>query len=113
MSSLVIVEICWRLTDLHSVSSNAHRRGQNEKLETTENYWKRFEDKEDYDRQIGEDTLWSWQPYGASKLANILHMRHAAIVDPDVSFFSLHPGVVSTELARHWQKESPMFFTLG
>ena len=78
-----------------------------------ESYWSRFENKEDYDKQIGEDTLKSWYPYGASKLANLLHMRDAATIDPEVSFFSLHPGMVSTELARHWQNESPILFTLG
>jgi len=91
-----------------SVSSMAHQMGKNETF-----YWRRFENAEAYTKEIGVDTMYSWEPYGASKLANLLHMRHAAKLDPKVSFFSLHPGVVKTELARSWQAASPIMFTLA
>jgi NAD(P)-dependent dehydrogenase (short-subunit alcohol dehydrogenase family) len=89
-----------------SVSSMAHQMSKNESI-----YWRKFENEEAYTKEIGIDTMSSWEPYGASKLANFFHMRHAAKLDPKVSFFSLHPGVVKTELARSWQASSPILFT--
>ena len=71
----------------HSVSSMAHQFGKNE---TT--YWRKFENTEAYQKEIGVDTMYNLEPYCASKLANLLHMRHAAKLDPKVSFYSLHPG---------------------
>ena len=75
---------------MYSVSSMAHQMSKNETI-----YWRKFENDEMYKNEIGIDTLQSWEPYGASKLANLLHMRHAAKLDPKVSFFSLHPGMIS------------------
>ena len=72
-----------------SVSSMAHQMSKNESI-----YWRKFENDEMYKKEIGIDTMHSWEPYGASKLANLLHMRHAAKLDPKVSFFSLHPGKI-------------------
>jgi len=45
--------------------------------------------------------------YAQSKLANILFTNelHKRLEGSNVSVFSLHPGVIKTELARHWQKE--------
>ena len=65
----------------------AHQMSKNETV-----YWQTFDNEESYKTEVGVDTLASWEPYGASKLANLLHMRHAAKLDPEVSFFSLHPG---------------------
>ena len=67
----------------------AHQMSKNETI-----YWRKFENDDMYKKEIGIDTLQSWEPYGASKLANLLHMRHAAKLDPKVSFFSLHPGMI-------------------
>ncbi|KAK9813700.1 hypothetical protein WJX73_004097 [Symbiochloris irregularis] len=43
-----------------------------------------------------------WSAYGQSKLANVLFAKQLATRTPDhVSVFSLHPGLVKTELGRH------------
>ena len=70
----------------HSVSSMTHQFSKNE------TYWRKFENTEAYQKEIGVGTMYNLEPYGASKLANLLHMRHAAKLDPKVSFYSLHPG---------------------
>jgi len=56
------------------------------------------------------DPLTTWEPYGESKLANVCHMHHLAKLKPNIGCFSLHPGVVQTELARDWAKSRPIFF---
>jgi len=45
----------------------------------------------------------SWGAYGASKLANILFVKGLAarLAGSQVSAYSLHPGVISTNLQRH------------
>ena len=84
---MLSADFWFKVETLSLVSSMAHQMGKNETF-----YWRRFENKEAYTKEIGVDTMYSWEPYGASKLANLLHMRHAAKLDPNVSFFSLHPG---------------------
>jgi len=57
----------------------------------------------DFD-QINNETAYSpYYAYGTSKLANVLFSRelHQRLKDTSVSVFSLHPGAVNTELARH------------
>ena len=44
------------------------------------------------------DPAGSFVPYGESKLANICHMQKLAKLKPNIGCFSLHPGVVKTEL---------------
>ena len=56
------------------------------------------------------DPLATWEPYGESKLANICHIEELARLKPKIGFFSLHPGVVQTELARDWAASRPIFF---
>ena len=34
-------------------------------------------------------------------------MRHAARLAPEISFYSVHPGMVKTELGRYWREEAP------
>jgi len=38
--------------------------------------------------------------YGESKLATALHMRKCAELNKKVRFFSVHPGIVHTELSN-------------
>jgi len=42
--------------------------------------------------------------YGQSKLANVLHANALSrrLKDENISVYSLHPGVVVTDLFRHW-----------
>lgn len=42
----------------------------------------------------------TWQRYGQSKLANILHAKALAKRYPDLVCVSIHPGAVQTELTR-------------
>ena len=50
--------------------------------------------------------------YGKSKLANVLFSRelHKRLLGSNVSVFSLHPGSVTTELARHLLGDIAEFF---
>jgi len=40
-------------------------------------------------------------------------MRHLALLKPDLRCFSVHPGVVKTELSRYWKDNSFMFSILS
>ena len=78
-----------------TVSSLAHRRG--------EMYW--------------DDINWESTPYssvkayGQSKLANILFTRELAkrLEGSGVNAYSLHPGVIATELGRHIEDSLGIF----
>ena len=47
-----------------------------------------------------KDPAVSFVPYGESKLANICHMMELAELKPNIGCFSLHPGLVKTELGK-------------
>jgi len=56
------------------------------------------------DLQASKGRYSAWGAYGASKLANILHVTHLASITPPAARLTAtacHPGVVRTELARH------------
>ena len=69
-----------------NVSSTAHHRGNI-----------------DLDNLNSEKSYTPWKAYGTSKLANILFTRSLAkqLKGTGVTANVLHPGVISTELARH------------
>ena len=59
-----------------------------------------------------ENTQYSAQAaYGQSKLANILFTRELAnrLKGTGVNAYSLHPGVIATELGRHIEKQLGIF----
>ena len=70
-----------------TVSSLAHRRG--------EMYW----DDINWETNVYD----SVKAYGQSKLANVLFTRELAhrLEGSGVNVYSLHPGVIATELGRH------------
>ncbi|MCB9675202.1 MAG: SDR family NAD(P)-dependent oxidoreductase [Alphaproteobacteria bacterium] len=47
-----------------------------------------------------------WASYGQSKLANLLFAKHLAtrLPQPTQTANSVHPGVIMTNLARHWPR---------
>ena len=49
------------------------------------------------------DTVGTFGAYGDSKLANVFHMRHLAKMEPAGHFYSLHPGIVDTNLTASWR----------
>jgi len=53
----------------------------------------------------------SREAYGQSKLANVLHCRELAkkLENTGISVYSLHPGVINTELGRHIYDQYPKF----
>ncbi|XP_063418992.1 retinol dehydrogenase 13-like [Mytilus galloprovincialis] len=56
--------------------------------------------------------------YSQSKLANVLFSRELSkrLEGTGVTTYSLHPGLIDTELKRHWEKESiilRIFFSIG
>ena len=62
-----------------------------------------------------EHTEYSSQAaYGQSKLANILFTRELAnrLRGTGVNVYSLHPGVIATELGRHIEKQLGIFGNL-
>lgn len=74
-----------------NVSSEAHRRGRADRLFET------LESDPGYERR----KYVRFDAYGDSKLANILFTRQLAKdLPPSVNAFSLHPGVIATNLAR-------------
>ncbi|XP_061577859.1 retinol dehydrogenase 11-like [Cololabis saira] len=77
-----------------NVSSLAHERGQI--------YFDDINQEKDYR---------PWKSYGQSKLANVLFTRELAnrLQDTGVTTYSLHPGVIRTELGRHFWPNIPLW----
>lgn len=73
-----------------NVSSDLHRRGKAESLLATLDSDPRYE-RRSYDR---------FQAYGDSKLANVLYTRSLAKRLQSTLVYSLHPGVIPTNLSR-------------
>lgn len=61
-----------------------------------------------------KDSYDQWLAYGQSKLANIMHGAALArrLKNSGITVYSLHPGVVNTELYQHWETDSPIFFRI-
>lgn len=72
------------------VSSLAHENGQMN--------WDDINWEKSYDE---------WKAYSQSKLANVLHGVELAkrLENTGISVYSLHPGVIDTELGRHMQEK--------
>ncbi|KAM3608791.1 uncharacterized protein V6R79_004796 [Siganus canaliculatus] len=77
-----------------NVSSLAHERGQI--------YFDDINLEKDYK---------PWKSYGQSKLANVLFTRELAkrLHGTGVTTYSLHPGVIRTELGRHFWPQIPLW----
>ncbi|XP_036962394.1 retinol dehydrogenase 12-like [Acanthopagrus latus] len=77
-----------------SVSSLAHERGQI--------YFDDLHQDKDYN---------PWRSYRQSKLANVLFTRELAkrLQGTGVTTYSLHPGVIRTELGRHFWPTIPLW----
>ncbi|XP_071388307.1 retinol dehydrogenase 12-like [Centroberyx affinis] len=77
-----------------NVSSLAHERGQI--------YFDDIHQDKDYH---------PWKCYGQSKLANVLFTRELAtrLQGTGVTTYSLHPGVIRTELGRHFWPTMPLW----
>ncbi|XP_041853723.1 retinol dehydrogenase 13-like [Melanotaenia boesemani] len=77
-----------------NVSSLAHERGQI--------YYDDINQENDYH---------PWKSYGQSKLANVLFTRELAnrLQGTGVTTYSLHPGIIRTELARHFWPAIPLW----
>lgn len=77
-----------------NVSSLAHERGQI--------YFDDINQEKDYR---------PWKSYGQSKLANVLFTRELAkkLQGTGVTTYSLHPGVIRTELGRHFWPTIPLW----
>ncbi|XP_029290222.1 retinol dehydrogenase 11-like [Cottoperca gobio] len=77
-----------------NVSSLAHKRGQI--------YFNDVHQEKDYS---------PWKSYSQSKLANVLFTRELAnrLQDTGVTTYSLHPGVIWTELGRHFWPTMPIW----
>ncbi|ELU09751.1 hypothetical protein CAPTEDRAFT_225687 [Capitella teleta] len=73
------------------VSSNAHRDAETLGLDQM------------HFSHYSEENFSSWRNYGRSKLYNILFAKELArrLEGTDVTTYSLHPGVIATELPRH------------
>lgn len=58
-----------------------------------------------------EKSFKTTQVYAQSKLANILHAKELArkLENSGISVHVLHPGVIMTELSRHFEKWIPSF----
>ncbi|KXT11180.1 hypothetical protein AC579_6863 [Pseudocercospora musae] len=54
------------------------------------------------------ETYLTWQRYGQSKLANILHARELQKRYPAITATSLHPGVIITDLYASQEKTNPL-----
>jgi len=82
------------------VSSGLHGKGHI----TIDNIDKIINPPDDYLQQTSSPTMWNpiCQAYNDSKLANVMHARVLAkkLQGTGVSVFSLHPGVVKTEIGR-------------
>ncbi|CAK6951065.1 retinol dehydrogenase 12-like [Scomber scombrus] len=77
-----------------NVASLAHERGQI--------YFDDINQDKDYR---------PWKSYSQSKLANVLFTRELAnrVQGTGVTTYSLHPGVIRTELGRHFWPEMPLW----
>ncbi|XP_028287303.1 retinol dehydrogenase 13-like [Parambassis ranga] len=77
-----------------NVSSLAHEKGQI--------YFDDINQEKDYN---------PWKSYGQSKLANVLFTRELAkkLQGTGVTAYSLHPGVIRTELGRHLWPTIPLW----
>ncbi|KAK9516703.1 hypothetical protein VZT92_024621 [Zoarces viviparus] len=77
-----------------TVSSLAHQRGQI--------YFDDIHQEKDYR---------PWKSYAQSKLANVLFTRELAkkLQGTGVTTYSLHPGVIRTELGRHFWPTMPLW----
>ena len=66
------------------------------------------------DNLSGERDYEPWRMYGRSKLANILFARSLAsrFAGSGRTAFSVHPGVIQTNLARHIDNKEAMFESL-
>ena len=71
----------------------------------------------DFDNLDGSKGYSAWTAYGRSKLANLLFAKELATrVQPGQSVFSVHPGVIATNLTRHmnplmqlaWKAAAPL-----
>lgn len=82
-----------------TVSSLAHRRGFNFNISDL------MMDERPYDK---------WEQYGNSKLANILFTKELSnqLKGSGVTTYSLHPGVIATELGRSLNSPIEMLFGL-
>lgn len=87
-----------------TVSSALHTRGKGERLlETLER-----------DPGYARRTYAPFSAYGDSKLANVLFTRHLArTLPPSVRAFSLHPGVIPTNLTRSMGLTGSIFRSVG
>lgn len=65
----------------------------------------------DFDDINYEKNFDSMQAYAQSKLANVLHCKELAkrLENTGISVYSLHPGVINTELGRHFYAKFPKF----
>lgn len=77
-----------------NVSSLAHERGQI--------YFDDIHQEKDY---------CPWKSYSQSKLANVLFTKELAnrLQGSGVTTYSLHPGIVRTELGRHFLSKIPLW----
>ncbi len=87
-----------------TVSSDLHRRGKGERmLETLTK-----------DAGYTQRAYVPFDAYGDSKLANVLFTRQLAkILPPGVEAYSLHPGVIPTNLSRHMGWKGDVFQIVG
>lgn len=87
-----------------NVSSGMHARGRGERLLET------LDGDPGYTRR----EYVPFDAYGDSKLANVLFTRQlGTILPPAVSAFSLHPGVIPTNLSRSMGIMDPVYRKLG
>jgi NAD(P)-dependent dehydrogenase (short-subunit alcohol dehydrogenase family) len=49
----------------------------------------------------------TWNRYGQSKLANILHVKELAVRFPNITCVALHPGVVHTGISKGVEETFP------
>jgi NAD(P)-dependent dehydrogenase (short-subunit alcohol dehydrogenase family) len=87
------------------VASRAHRRGSRESLLATL----------DTDRHYQKRKYLPMAAYGDSKLANILFARGLAprLTGTGVGAFSLHPGVIPTNLSKHFGVGGTIYRAIG
>lgn len=87
-----------------NVSSDLHRRGSGASVLATL----------DTDRAFAQRKYVPFDAYGDSKLANVLFTRGLAKrLPPNVSAFSLHPGVIATNLTRSMGFGGVLFRSIG
>lgn len=87
-----------------NLSSAAHYRGSGAGILATLDADRRYETRR-YSR---------WTAYGDSKLANVLFTKGLARrLPPRALAFSLHPGVIATQLGRHLGKAGAVAFAIS